>query len=49
MKRTVLALLLTLLGSAALAQSNEGNLGWNIAASSDSVWDTDHNFVSPAL
>lgn len=48
MKRTVLALLLALLGSAALAQSNEGDLGWNIAASSDPVWQSDHNFIAPA-
>lgn len=48
MKRAVLALLLALLSGAAIAQS-EGNLGWNIATTSDPVWETDHNFVSPAL
>jgi hypothetical protein len=49
MKRTALALLLALLAGAAFAQSNEGDLGWNIASSSDPVWASDHNFIAPAL
>lgn len=48
MKRTILGLLLVLLSGAALAQSEE-NLGWNIATTSDPAWESDHNFISPAL
>ena len=48
MKRTLLALLLALTAGAAVAQSSE-DLGWNIATSSDPAWQSDHNFIAPAL
>ena len=46
MKRAILALLLALLAGTAFAQTNDAP--WNIAASSDSVWRTDFNFIAPA-
>jgi len=42
MKRTILALLLTLLSTAALADD------WNVATSSDPVWRSQFDFVAPA-